>query len=47
MEKLLPDQNDVYRAEIRGFLYTTTEIIRHYAFCPIVIEPVIIDNFRK
>jgi hypothetical protein len=45
MEMLLPDLNDVYRAEIRGFLCTTIEIIRHYAFCPIVIEPVIIDNF--
>jgi ElaB/YqjD/DUF883 family membrane-anchored ribosome-binding protein len=44
--RALADTDDLHRAEIRSFLYTTTEAIRYNPFCAIAIEPVVLDDFR-
>jgi hypothetical protein len=41
------DTDNLYRAEIRCFMSTAAKTIRYNPFCPIAIEPVALDNFRK
>jgi hypothetical protein len=44
---ILTDVDDVHRTQIRCFLCTTTEIIRHNSLCPVAAETVFFDNFRE
>ena len=43
----LANTDDLYWAKVRCFLCTTADVVRHYPLCPVSIETVFLDNFRK
>ena len=39
--------NNMHRTQIRCFLCTTAEVIRHNSLCPVAAETIFFDNFRE